>query len=335
MKANTKTKETEILEGLKSDPKFFYPKFLYNDIGVKLFAEKTKIPEYYLKNKEVSILKQNKKNIIDKFKSSEKEINIIELGVGDGIKTNIILDEIVWQNYAEKITFIPIDINESILKYYEQKFHEKKFPFPINPINNSFENGIEKIPNRKEKRNIILWFGATIGNMTARKRFDFLNNLNHLLNKNDLVVIGFDLNKKTHIVRNAYETPPNDLFYFNALNTINETLKTDFKKEDFIHFFDYDNETGEAFTKLIKKKGEKIKIKDTEISFENFEPIYISPHHKFHLSQIEQIAENSGFRIKKYFTDSDKYFMDVIFEKIDNPKTELPSVKREPFDLKA
>src|SRR4051794_12988768 len=74
----------DIGEGLSSSPKKLSSKYFYDDKGSQLFQDITKLDEYYLTRAELSIL-ENIKSILPDI-VSKSEIDIVELGVGDGHK---------------------------------------------------------------------------------------------------------------------------------------------------------------------------------------------------------------------------------------------------------
>jgi uncharacterized SAM-dependent methyltransferase len=80
----------DVLKGLSSCPKKLPSKYLYNDEGSRLFEEIMDLQEYYPSKCEYEILKDKKEEILEYFKN-EKEIYLVDLGAGNGLKTFLLL----------------------------------------------------------------------------------------------------------------------------------------------------------------------------------------------------------------------------------------------------
>ena len=119
---------TEVLEGLKATPKQLSSKYFYDEIGDKLFQRIMQLPEYYLTRTETKILEHSAENIISAF--TKNQVNyLVELGAGDGTKTNLLLNQIITQN--ANITYQPIDISSHILNELRHNLH-KLCLYPLN-----------------------------------------------------------------------------------------------------------------------------------------------------------------------------------------------------------
>ncbi|MDZ7777812.1 MAG: L-histidine N(alpha)-methyltransferase [Bacteroidales bacterium] len=56
--------DSEIIEGLTSDPRYIPSKYFYDAKGSVLFQQIMQMPEYYLTNTELDILRQHRDGII-------------------------------------------------------------------------------------------------------------------------------------------------------------------------------------------------------------------------------------------------------------------------------
>ncbi len=104
--------EIEVLTGLSQNRKKINSKYFYDDIGSHLFQQITKHRDYYPTDSEREILITHSDDIIKNI--AEKEIDLIEFGVGDGNKTIPIINSILNQNI--KLNYIPIDISEKVFE---------------------------------------------------------------------------------------------------------------------------------------------------------------------------------------------------------------------------
>ena len=98
----------DVLMGLCSSPKTISPKYFYDDKGSELFQKITQHKDYYLTRTEFEILSNNKNELANLIE--DDEIDVIELGAGDGHKSQIILNSLLG---ADKVVnYYPIDISE-------------------------------------------------------------------------------------------------------------------------------------------------------------------------------------------------------------------------------
>jgi L-histidine N-alpha-methyltransferase len=101
-------------KGLSQNPKHLPSWLFYDETGDKLFQAIMKMPGYYLTGCEYQILEANKDNLLRLFKNDAKAFNLIELGAGDGYKTEILLKHFSKNN--TEFIYTPVDVSESVLK---------------------------------------------------------------------------------------------------------------------------------------------------------------------------------------------------------------------------
>src|SRR6266566_4818243 len=90
---STSTFARDVIEGLSKTPKSISSKHFYDARGSRLFQRITGLPEYYLTRCEVEILETHSQRIAAEFGAAP--LRLIELGVGDGHKTAVILRQLL------------------------------------------------------------------------------------------------------------------------------------------------------------------------------------------------------------------------------------------------
>ena len=106
---NSYLKQDNIISFLKNKKKSLPTKYLYDDLGSKLFEEICDTEEYYLTRTEKEILDKYSKDII--LKSGVMEF--FELGGGASKKTKVLLQEALKNNIA--LTYSSLDISDGFL----------------------------------------------------------------------------------------------------------------------------------------------------------------------------------------------------------------------------
>ena len=283
----------DVLEGLNASPKSLKSCYLYDEKGDRLFQAKMAMSEYYLTNCEYEIFSKYKDDIIDILTQGSESLNLIELGAGDGYKTKILLKD-YGQNLGNtvNIIYIPVDISVNILKELKDNFLLSCPNLPINPLAGDYIWALKEVAKSENQgRKAVFFIGSTIGNMLPLKCEQLLYEVASCLNSGDLMLIGFDLIKSPQTIIDAYILSPDKALSKNILERINNELEGNFDLDNFEHYFSYNPMNGLGETFLISKKEQKVTIEacESEVFFQLWEPIHISPHQKYDTKYIKQL----------------------------------------------
>jgi dimethylhistidine N-methyltransferase len=309
----TKNKQfaLDVLKGLLDEKKYLKTHYLYDEYGSEIFNKITKHPDYYLTQCELEILHDNKAEISQLL--AQEYFNLIELGPGEGIKSIIIIQQLLKENLNFK--YIPVDISKKYLDHLCLKLKRDFKNLDISPLESDFFN--LNIPDHN-KRKFILFLGSSIGNFNAEESKNFLLNIRKNLSENDLFLIGFDLKKNKDILMRAYND--NDgltrSFNLNLLTRMNRELQTNFELNNFNHHVSYNNHIEAMESYLVSRKDQNIysKILDKNFNFKQEEKIHIEISCKYNTEQIAQLAQATGFKIIKNFFDHKKYFVNSLWQ---------------------
>lgn len=304
----------DVQKGLSQERKYISSKYFYDEKGSELFNKITRHPDYYLTHCELEIIENYKVEISELFQN--KEFNLIELGPGEGIKTLILLEQLLQDRRI--FSYYMIDISHIYLKNLKSRFLNRLPQLNIQTIYKDFNEGIYSDNFRGNKKNIVLFLGSSIGNFNTLETENFLNQIWLDFNNGDFFLIGFDLKKDTKVLFNAYDDSEEltKAFNLNLLERINRELKTNFQVDDFTHYPTYNVYSGAMESYLISTKNQKIysKYLNQIFHFDAFESIFVECSYKYSYSQIEAFARNCGFKIIKNFEDSKKYFALSLWE---------------------
>jgi uncharacterized SAM-dependent methyltransferase len=101
----------DVKKGLLNTPKYLNSKYIYDKKGSELFSQIMQLPEYYLTNSERELIEQNADQIADNF--GNEPFNLIELGAGNGRKTNVLINSLIKHN--KDFRYTPVDISKSAI----------------------------------------------------------------------------------------------------------------------------------------------------------------------------------------------------------------------------
>src|SRR5690606_20783909 len=149
------------------------------------------------------ILLQYKSEMLAHFQAGPP-FHLIELGAGDGLKSEILLKYFAGQNVD--FTYVPVDISASALGLLSERLRTSIPELRIEPWNKSYDDALSGL-RRSETRKILLFMGANIGNFAIPEAVQFLKKLVISLQKGDMMLIGFDLKKNPRVIQEAYDDP--------------------------------------------------------------------------------------------------------------------------------
>jgi dimethylhistidine N-methyltransferase len=306
----------DILEGLSGVVKTLPSKYFYDEQGDKIFQAIMDMPEYYLTKCEFEIFSEQKEAILKEFSPGNEPFNLIELGAGDGTKTKILLRYFLDQGVD--FVYYPIDISNHILVELASDLQIEMPELKVEPLNLNYFEALATFRNLNDRRNITLFLGSNIGNFQKFEATQFLSKLASACRKNDMLFIGIDQKKDPRIIQQAYDDAQNitAAFNLNLLTRINRELDADFNINQFAHYAFYNPENGEVRSYLYSKIKQDVRINalNCEIHFSKNEFIHTEISKKYNLKEIEHIADNSGFKVLKNFSDSKNYFINSLWE---------------------
>ncbi|MCB2211625.1 L-histidine N(alpha)-methyltransferase [bacterium] len=303
----------EVLLGLSKEEKSLPSRYFYDDTGSHLFQQIMELEEYYPTGCERNILTKHASDFTDHV--AAKPFNLIDLGSGDGSKTNLFLADMLQRKCD--FTYIPIDISEAAIREQGVEL-EMRFPdLNVAGIVAEYFNGLLWHSKLSDRRNLILFLGSNIGNFHRSQARTFMRTMWNLLQPGDLVLIGFDLKKNIDVMVRAYNDSQGVTrdFNLNLLQRINTELGGDFQIEKWRHFASYDVFSGAMESYLVSRVEQEVTVEavNQRFHFDAFEPIHTEYSYKFLESDIQQLAADTGFTIVEQYYDDRRYFVDSLW----------------------
>lgn len=313
----TDTKQTfalDVLIGLSETPKRLPSRYFYDDRGSELFERIMQLPEYYLTSSEYEILEHK----VERFARlvDDESFNLVELGAGNGQKTGLLLN--YFMDAGLDFHYVPIDISEGAMKTLLNYLKATFSGLRTDGIVAEYFDGLTWLNTITQRRNMVLMLGSNLGNFNRAQARVFLRSLWNVLNEGDKVVIGFDLKKDIKQMLQAYNDHEGVTreFNLNLLHRINRELGGNFHIERFQHFSTYDVFSGAMESYLVSLEAQEVYIEEIgqTFSFQAWEPIHTEYSYKYLESDIRELAEQTGFLIDDQVYDSNKYFVDSIWQ---------------------
>jgi L-histidine N-alpha-methyltransferase len=303
-----------VLEGLSELPKRLPSRYFYDDRGSELFREITQVEDYYPTRCEREILETHADAIIGPV--ANRRLNLVDLGAGDGSKTVILLEHL--KRRGADVCYVPIDISEeamrSVVNVTRQRLPEQR----VGGLVAEYTDGLRWLRHQDDERtNLVLFLGSNIGNFPKVQARGFLRRLWCGLGTGDHVLIGFDLKKDIEILLRAYNDREGltRAFNLNLLDRINRELGANFDPSKFRHYGTYDVHLGAMTSYLVSLEHQAVQIDalEHEFEFDAWEAVHTEYSYKYLESDIDGLAEYTGFSIVDRFYDKKRFFTDSLW----------------------
>ena len=308
----------DVLAGLSSTPKQLSSKYFYDDEGTRLFQEIMRLPEYYPTRAEYKIFMEHADEIGAAFTHQAKAIDLVELGAGDGTKTAVLIEHFL----KNKINFSysPIDISQEANDALLARFTEKFPGLRIRPHTGDYFKVLGSLKDGSGRRKVVMFLGSNIGNFQRDQAVDFFRELHNVLNPNDRLFIGFDMQKDPRTIVSAYDDPTGitAAFNLNLLRRINRELGADFDLNKFSHYAQYRPIECAARSFLISREKQTVTIEALKCTFdfEQWEAIFMEISQKYTRAMIEELASESGFAIETEFFNETDFYTDSLWRPV-------------------
>lgn len=304
----------DVVDGLTAESKRLPSKYFYDQTGDALFVKIMNMPEYYLTDCEREIFESQKKAIIKSWKINEP-FDLIELGAGDGSKTQILLKELLDQGID--FVYRPVDISKNAIDGLTKKLANAHPNLQTKGLVGDYFKMLESIKGENRKK-VVLFLGSNMGNMRDEIATGFLARLSDLLNAGDMLQVGLDLIKSKEIVLPAYNDQAGitAAFNLNLLDRINRELGANFIREQWQHTAQYTEDEGVAksYLKSLCKQKIHLESADLNIEFEEGELIHTEISRKYNREILDKLIDKTEFDIIHTFLDSKMYFANFLLK---------------------
>ncbi|KAG4065237.1 hypothetical protein HA402_012679 [Bradysia odoriphaga] len=284
---------------------------LYDELGLQIFDEITRLEEYYLTNAERSILQDHADELASRVNSGTI---IVELGSGSLTKTQLILRAM--ERNKKRVTYYALDLNKNELERSLSSLGGHFKYVQLVGLLGTYDQAIPWLRQQyfnKSTRKLVLWLGSSIGNHTRRESAIFLRQfVRSCLQPGDFVVIGFDRRNDPSTVLKAYndEQGITEKFIMNSLSHVNNILDEPFfTLDDFEYHSTYQENYGRHVSHFRAKRHvdlvyrKKRSGSDVTIPVEQGELIHLEFSHKFNNSEIAHLLEAADLDLVQTWLD--------------------------------
>jgi len=253
----------------------------------------------------MSLLKNAAPAIMKDFRQGD----IVEFGSGANWKIKTLLDAANERNNTD-LRYVPVDVSESALIEASEELLGIYSDLRVTGIVADFTKEVQNIPANGDK--LFVFLGSTIGNLSEEEGVHFLRKITALMERNDQLLLGFDMLKSKDILEPAYNDSQGITAEFNknSLNVINRELDGDFKLEHFDHVAYLNTEKEQIEMHLLANRNVSVNIQELDLTIEmkKGETIHTEISRKFTRESIGNLAQGAGLSTYRWFSDCDGWF---------------------------
>jgi len=297
----------DIREGLSSYPKHLFPKYLYDELGSRLFEAICEVDEYYLTRAEDEILKTHADEIVAGIPDCD---TLIELGSGSAEKTRTVIDTFMRQR--RELLFIPVDISASTLAESAHALLDSYPSLRIDAYASDYFQALDALPPLGRNPVLVLFLGSNIGNFEPTEARNFLSAIRRVLRPKDVLLLGVDLKKDRQTLEAAYNDSlgVTRAFIVNELGRINRELNANFDLWAFglRSFFNEQAGRVEVYLESLRAQSVEIRELNMSIHLEAGERIYVESAYKYDLNDLRRFGKEAGFDLEQTWLHKQKRF---------------------------
>ncbi|MBU2569138.1 MAG: L-histidine N(alpha)-methyltransferase [Gammaproteobacteria bacterium] len=298
-----------VLKGLSRRQKQIPPKFFYDEIGSQLFEAILEQPEYYIPNVERDLLTTYADEI---SRLIEPGSVLIEPGSGSCEKVQLLLESLLPSAY------VPMDISREFLKQSAYGLSHKYPWLPIYPACLDFTQRMLLPHGIPHGRRVVFIPGSSLGNFDPLEVQHFLTGIHRLTGNGGGLLVGLDRKKDPSVLNAAYNDAAGITaeFNLNLLTRINNKLDGNFDFNRFEHRAYYNDQRGRIEMHLVSSEDQQVSISGQDFRFINGEYIHTENSYKYSPDEFITLANASGFRLIKTWSDNQHLFSVYFLEAV-------------------
>lgn len=299
---NDKAIRAELDIGLRAAQAAIPPKYLYDELGSKLFEAICELSEYYPTRTEAAIVQTHLAQIAE---AAGQGGTLIDLGAGNCAKSARLFPAL------QPVQYVPVDISIDFLRHAVNGLRQA-FPYiEMTGIGMDFSSSLELPESVRRDKRLFFYPGSSIGNFDREKAAALLARLRAACDSDGGLLIGVDLVKERSILEAAYDDAlgVTASFNLNLLLHLNRLLGTDFRVGDWRHRAHYDEGLGRVDMHLEARRDVTVCWPGGQRRFLEGERIHTESSHKYTRQDFLQLLERAGFGGFRTWTDARGWFL--------------------------
>jgi L-histidine Nalpha-methyltransferase len=306
--ANPANIQAELSQGLLAAQAHTSPKYLYDQLGSRLFDAITELPEYYPTRTEAAIFDAQRATLASTLSAGAC---MVDLGSGSCAKAASLFAALRPSQY------IAVDISAQYLRGILAGLAEQHPGISMAGVGMDFSSSLD-LPAALLKEAVqhpiaAFYPGSSIGNFAPDDALAFLQRVHGLCAQGQSgsgLLIGVDLVKPIDLLEPAYDDPlgVTGAFNLNMLRHINTLLGSNFDVRDWQHVAFFNTALSRIEMHVQAKRDVQVVWADKQRHFKAGERIHTENSYKWTVEKFSALLTSAGFKTTQVWTDELDYF---------------------------
>lgn len=281
-----------LADTLQRRPRQIDPRFLYDELGSRLFEAICALPWYPVTRAETALLRDRGRDMLAGFAARP---DLVELGGGSGEKLATFIEASGWAGGVVQL----VDVSPTALETATRRLARIGVAVRHAHVAN-YQDGLARATRRRsDAPMLVLFLGSNIGNFDPADRQALLSAIASSLRPGDGLLLGTDLVKPEAGLLLAYDDPlqVTAAFNRNLLRRINDELGGTFDLDGFSHRAVWNAAHRRVEMHLVSLRAQRVTVPSAglDLAFAEGETIWTESSYKFEHSDIAAIAFEAGF----------------------------------------
>jgi L-histidine Nalpha-methyltransferase len=294
----------EASAGLMARASAVAPKFFYDDLGSRLFAAITALPEYYVTRTEADVMAAHAGEMTAAIRQRLHDpLTMIDLGAGNCEKASRLFPVLRPSRY------VAVDISTDFLHATLQTLERDNAGLQILGVGTDFSAKLDLPDEVIGAPSLVFYPGSSIGNFEPERALAFLGQIRRAA-AGGALLIGVDLVKPAEVLEPAYADAlgVTAAFNLNVLNHLNRLLGSDFELAHWRHVAFFDREASRIEMHLEATRETMVQWREGERRYEAGERILTEYSYKWTTERFAEMLRSAGFADVQTWTDERGWF---------------------------
>jgi dimethylhistidine N-methyltransferase len=291
----------DLAAGLTAVPASVAPKYLYDELGLRLFAAITELPEYTPTRQEAEIFRRERRAIAT---AVGEDVTLIDLGAGDGAKAA------GWFDVLRPRQYVAVDIAAASLHAALSALHQRHPRIEMLGVGMDFAESLILPPQVRSRQRVFFYPGSSIGNFSPVQAQRFLRQARNAVYADGQLLIGIDLVKHPATLVQAYDDAlgVTAAFNRNILLHANRLLQADFDLADWRHVALFNAAASRIEMHLEARRDLLVRWPGAERRFARGERIHTENSYKYTADDFAALLTAGGWSPQHHWLDASEGF---------------------------
>ncbi len=296
----------DVALGLARTPKTLPARYMFDEVGARLFACLAASEDHYLTRTELEILTEHGDEIAAAI---GERAQLVDLACGDGARTTLLAERL-----RDPARIVVVDRTQHAASRLAGALASTHVDLPILAVDGQ-DPFATRVPSfARAARTVAYLPSSIIGELEPRDAKNELHRLAGECGAGGGLLVAVDLKKEPADLERAYADHARvaAAFGLNLLARINRELGGSFQLAAFDHRAVYDRVKGRVEIQLVSKRWQWAAVHGQWVNFGAGEAITTLVAYKYTLEWFSSLATSAGWNVERVFSSADRKYALVL-----------------------